>query len=202
MAICTKELPPVNRNLRNQRKPKLSCQWKERMKIPLLLAICYKCIYPKFFQNSDILLVLVVRVRSNVSRVTIVNAIWMLVDQPIPSTFSFACVFNASQKNIRKLHKIRGQEFKLDRRTAHVPGSFNLICGCRSAEDEVRREPQMFLFVLYIIFTTRRTRETKFSKTESTWVMSDLLWQNCESKRSFVTIAKSSSDDQNYRNID
>lgn len=60
----------------------------------------YKCIYPKFFQNSDILLVLIVRVRSNVSRVTIVNAIWMFMDQPIPNTFPFACVFNASQKKI------------------------------------------------------------------------------------------------------
>lgn len=59
-------------------------------------------IYPKLLQNSNILLVLIIRVCSNISRLVVVNASFTIMNESIPSTFSFIYVSNVKGKLFEK----------------------------------------------------------------------------------------------------
>lgn len=67
---------------------------KSKNKNTTAISSVLRYIYPKLLQNSNILLVLIIRVCSNISRVVVVNAASTIMNESIPSTFSFIYVSN------------------------------------------------------------------------------------------------------------
>lgn len=62
-------------------------------------------IYPEFLQYGHILLVQMVRIRSNVAIVVVNNATIVVMRVSIPGTFTFVCVSKVRRGDIRKVFR-------------------------------------------------------------------------------------------------